>query len=422
MKSKKFLLIVLTCFALSGCTSQNDIQEEVAALVERYNAGNITYDNAMSDINSFLSENSVSDETYNYINEQLTFLSELNESKTNFEKANEEYENSDYEEAMKYYDMVIEKDNNYETAQSQVEESQKKYIEVADQQAQIYIDDEKYLKAIEVYESAQKVYDDGSIDGKIADIEESYKAGLEATALEYENSKEWGNAINTYETLYDYFKDEAYQVNITDVTNKCINAAIEEAEQYLSEGNTADARTAIQTAKIYVGDEDELEDEITRIESFEPVSLTDLDTFYTDEQYATIYEWDSDDTDNLGNTYESGILVVDNSWGLTFYDSYGVLLSYMIDGEYNTLTGTFVLHNDSKDKTDEKYSNQLYIYGDGNLLYTSCVMRGGVTPEEINLDITGVSELQILFKGENQSGDIVGFVEPTLQKSYTPLD
>ncbi len=422
MKSKKFLLVILVCFALSGCTSQNDIQEEVAAIVESYNAGNITYDNAVSEINSFLSENSVSDETNNYINEQLAFLDELNESKTNYEKANEEFENADYEDAMEYYEMVIEKDDNYENAQSQIEESQDKYIEVADQQAQIYIDDEKYLKAIEVYESAQKVYDDGSIDGKIADIKESYKASLEATALEYENSKEWGSAISTYETLYDYFKDESYQVNITDVTNKCINAAIEEAEQYLSEGNTADAKVAIQTAKIHVGDDNELEDEITRIESFEPVSLMDLDTFYEDTHLCDIYDWDEDDADNLGNSYEKGIEIFT---GLGRID-YEATLSYMINGEYDTLNGSYVLHQDCKDYIDEINENQIFIYGDDKLLYTSGNLKGGVTPEDINIDISGVLELKIVFKGYhpgyNYSLSLVGFVEPTLQKEYTPLD
>lgn len=416
MKSKKIILVGLLCLILSGCTTQSDIQEEVAGIVESYNAGNITYDNAVSEINSFLSENSVSDETYNYISEQLAFLDELNESKSNYEKANEEFENADYEDAMEYYDMVIEKDSNYQTAQGLVEESKKKFIEVTDEQAQIYIDDGKYLKAIEVYESAQKVYDDGSIDGKIADIEADYKSSLEAQAAEYENNGEWSSAINTYETLYDYFKDESYKVNITDVTNKCINAAIDEAEQYLSEGNTTDAKAVIKTAEIYVGDDAELEDELARIESFEPVSLMDLDTFYTETGYAKIEDWGSEDKDNLGNTYDAGMLI-----DLPGVGNYDASIAYMINGEYDILSGKFVLHSESKNKTNEKYTIQLYIYGDGKLLYTSSVMRGGVLPEEVSVDISGVIELIIEFKGY-ASFYTVGFVEPTLQKEYTPLN
>lgn len=38
-------------------------------------------------------------------------------------------------------------------------------------EAEIYVKDKKYLKAIDVYKSAMKVYDDGSLSGKIEDVE-----------------------------------------------------------------------------------------------------------------------------------------------------------------------------------------------------------------------------------------------------------
>ncbi len=408
------LMLLLGLFIMSGCQSQKRLKQNLGEAIASYNTGSISYDEAYAEImDAYTDANN--EEKQSYVDEQLELLERLKTSKENYEAANSAFEKSDYGSAMEYYDLVIEEDDNYESAETQIKTSQEKYIETVDAQAQIYLDDEKYQKAIAIYEDAQKVYDDGNTDGKISDIEEIYREDLETKAETSVVDRDWKSAITTYETLYDYFEDETYTVAITNAKNECINDAIAEAEDFLSQGNYTDAKSVIASAQNTVGIDDELDTELARIESYVPVSLRDLNTFYADDR---LYNWSENDKDNLGNTYTTGIY--NDVEGFVVSRSY--VASYLLDGEYDILEGKFVLHWETKNYTNGKINNaQLKIYGDDKLLYESGLMYGGVQPEDISVDISGVNELKIEFASYG-SHIQVGFVDPMLSKTYTPLD
>ena len=105
------------------------------------------------------------------------------------------------------------------------------------------------------------------------------------------------------------------------------------------------------------------------------VWLQDLD-------YFTGREFDVEPTekDNLGNTRQE--VIVDNRFDNT----------YLLNGQYSAISGTLFQRYDYR-SYDYK-SSTLYIYGDGELLY-SAEITGGMTPIDFYVDLTGVLELEI---------------------------
>lgn len=78
---------------------------------------------------------------------------------------------------------------NYDDAQNKIEESKKRFIELTIDEAEIYVKDEKYLKAINMYKKAMKIYDDETLSGKVSEVESKYRNLLENEAEEYVKNK-----------------------------------------------------------------------------------------------------------------------------------------------------------------------------------------------------------------------------------------
>ena len=423
MKKKRIQTIILaTCLLLtSGCMSKGKIISTANEIVNNYNEESLDYDQASMQLNDLLSEIDDSDSEV-YIQNLQELMDKLKESKTDFSAAEQAYSKADYKDAISKYAKVISGDSNYDESVSKLAESKKKFIEIADQKAKIYLDDNKYLEAVSVNETAQKTYDDNTLDSKIADVKQKYRTYLEDKAKKFEKDKDWASVIQTYNKLKDYFQDNSYEVKITNAKNTCVNNAINKSEKALKKGNYNDAKSALSVAEGVVPDSKELKEQRERVNSFCPVALTDIDPFYqkTDSSYLEIDKWTAQDTDNLGNGGKSGIKIINegarNEW---------VTISYMLNGEYDTLTGTFSLSYDSRDCTDEEdFGAQLVIYNDEDeMIFLTDQLLGGVEPIDVNVDISGVKELKVCFYSGNNSwfsssSFIFGFVNPMLHKNY----
>ena len=81
--------------------------------------------------------------------------------------------------------------------------------------------------------------------------------------------------------------------------------------------------------------------------------------------------------------------------------SYTSALNYNLAGKYDSVTGTIFLSKESK---NTGYKAYFTVYGDGKLLYTSPTVTGGVLPQEVVLNVTGVHKLKIEFYGEGAIG------------------
>lgn len=205
------LMPVCVCILLTlcGCTTIKKAKEESEKIVESYNSGHIDYDVALNNLTDIETDKQ---EAEQYVNEKKSYLEELKKSKDNYNTAENLFNVKKYESAITYYEHVSVNDKNYDDAQSKIVESKKRFIELTLDEAEIYIKDDKYLKAINVYREAIKVYDDGTLSGKISEVESKYKNYLENKVQEYVKDKNWSEAIGIYEELESYFNDDSYKV------------------------------------------------------------------------------------------------------------------------------------------------------------------------------------------------------------------
>lgn len=112
--------------------------------------------------------------------------------------------------------------------------------------------------------------------------------------------------------------------------------------------------------------------------------LNDLDTFEgsISKRTVTNQQYDSLSTANNGDTYERYL-------GFTQSDG----ISYLLNGQYTRLTGTFYLSSNSKDVEDVR---RILIYSDDNLIYTSPEVSKGARPVDFDISVSNCYKLNIM--------------------------
>lgn len=425
---KKTLLVLAICLLLAGCTSKNKMQKYSKEIVNEYNNETITYDRAISDLDSMMSQAN-SDEKKNILENSRKDIEELKASKDSFEKAEKAYNEKKYEDAINLYNAVVEIDNNYNTAQDKLTNAENEYLKAVYEQAEIYLESDKYDKAIELYNKAKNVVDSDELDKKISEAESKQQTFLdnqiiemEKTAEKYIDEKDYINALKEYKNLYNLTGDDKYDVKIDGVKNAMVDYAIENAEMFLSEENYNEAKAALSQAKYNVPDDERIKDEEKRIDSLRPVDLSTVKSLSTDSHFARTGYYDGEVEDNIGNTYKDGSIAFtsDNYYG--GQEGAYATVTYYLKGEYDKIEGIFALLYDSKDTTMLNYLN---IYCDGVLVYSSEALTQGVLPINVSVDISGAQEIKLEYKWTGESSrwivsDTV-FGNAVLKKNYIPL-
>lgn len=362
--------------------TSDELMKQSKEICDAFNNEEITYDEAKEYLETAM-EGLPEGEKRNIISEAINQLDLLNVSKSAYEAGvqNMDKEDINYKvDAITQFKKVIEEDTNYETAQSYLETLTKEYYE--------------HMVA--------------SADGRIT--EGYYPA-----------------AIQIYDDMIDLIGDyNGLEEQRDNIVYEYIETSIAEAESYMAENKFTEAKNCIDKCIDNVGSNTALETEQERIEDFTPVSLMELDSLYEDSESSDIYikEWESDDSTNLGENGFTGIKIL----------NYGamnkkVTISYIINGEYDTFTAQFVLHENSKNKTDSEYYGAfLGIYGDDVQLYKSEQLYGGVLPIDVSVDISGVNKLDIIFFSgckfdfSMSNSFEFGLINPELKNVYVPLD
>ena len=432
MKRIKIFLVLMCAVILCGCTkSQEQYSKEITNVVEQYNNGDISYDEAVSELNS-LYDNADS-EMRTKIDDEQALLDKLKESKDAFESAQNASNVNNYKLSIKSYADVIAEDTNYEKAQQAIVDDGNKYLEEVHKLGETYISEDKYAKAISAYKDSKDVYDDGSADTWIADTESKYKQNVEAKIEKCVSDGDYQTAIIDYNELYDYFKDETYTVKIAELENEWVNKVVAESEQYLSNGDYQNAKKVLNPALGRIKDDEELKAQEARVEEFTPVNLFSLDSFAeTTGQCVSVKNWSTGDKTNTGNSgYVGKKVSVEDNMGIGDIVDYRYKTIYNIDGNYNTLTGLFAIDFDSKDCTGDNFGAQFFVVADEDIIYQSDWIRGGDMPLEINLDISGRNQIAVggfvvnflngghLTYTEDFS---VGLCDLYLKKTYVPKE
>ncbi|WP_181592869.1 NPCBM/NEW2 domain-containing protein [Paenibacillus sp. YN15] len=91
-------------------------------------------------------------------------------------------------------------------------------------------------------------------------------------------------------------------------------------------------------------------------------------------------------------------------------DQYGSI-DYNLEGKYSTLTGKIGIDDTTK---NSDASGSFKIIGDGKELFTVENLRGGDQSKEVEVNITGVSKLQLVFSRDDKDSLTVDFVDVKL--------
>lgn len=99
------------------------------------------------------------------------------------------------------------------------------------------------------------------------------------------------------------------------------------------------------------------------------------------------------DKDSAGNYYQDGLMIKADTWKSSSRRDSWIYNEYLLNQEYKTLSGKFVLHYDTRTSIENA---TLKVYGDDELLYTSPIMTAGELAIDVNVDVEGVIKLKVM--------------------------
>lgn len=195
-----------------------------------------------------------------------------------------------------------------------------------------------------------------------------------------------GMNITVYPGVSIYMDDA--KLDPTDANGKPVEAFIYNGTTYLPVRAVSEALGQVvqwdgKTKSVYIG---------KHAGSAPAAWLSQMDYFSGNGSISTI----ATEKDNTGATHNNCI-------------TYSFTRTYLLNGQYSRIAG--ILYQTYEGRSHSiKYSNRgVYIYGDGNLLYSYSPETGidGMKPVSFNVDLTGVLELKVVFKSDtNYSYDL----------------
>ncbi len=259
-----------------------------------------------------------------------------------------------YVAAITEFSKVAAEDCNYEDAQEQLNFAKTEYQDQMVSTAQSYIDSGDYISASATIEEALTVLPESS---ELLTLQTTCQAGYISSVLA-----------------------QADAVFVTPATDweAAINVLLPAMQQY--------------------PDDSQLQQRYDYYMEYQPVSIFDLEPYTHGNHKLSTYQ---NMADNMGNTYGTSFITYSLSSSET----------YDIGAQYNRLQGTVALN---KSSAGSRYLGYLRIYGDERLLYEQEI-NGSFKPQQVDIDITGVTDLKIEMDASMYLG--VLFSDVTLQKT-----
>lgn len=205
---------------------------------------------------------------------------------------------------------------------------------------------------------------------------------IEALTL-LKNEKSKSTDINN---LYEQYSDEYILVLLS------------QAESLILENERDKAIDILKKGTVIVYDSSVLNDKINNITDKQPVKISDLQVFFegmTNRSLMGFEDFNGDyKKDNLSHIHASGLV-------FNIYAEGNLFREYIINQEYNSLSGVFSITYPSRNDHTKAY---ICIYGDDELIYQSDIITGGIEPISItNIDISNVKKLKIELNSSNGS-------------------
>ncbi len=382
---------------------ENQISEIISNVIESYNNGETTYDEAELTFEVIERADIYS---YSLLLSSYAELENLQTSKNYYEEAVALEESGEYLDAYEAYEKVSTDDTNYESAQSKRGEVLETLLDSLITEADELVANGEYETAQAILLSYLGIYIDD--DKYWAELDFVDNSCMEALIADAEVLVAEGNYSEAYDVLlneyssFDFEGVDFYDAEVTKVSSLWETAIIKEAEEAF--GTDKDYEAAILVLQHSGLVTDNINAKIAEYQEYIPISLISLG--YTQKtDYISVGVSSSNSsyyTDVSNNTYDSDTVICPSS-------NYGGkdtrYVVYYLNAEYSKLTGTLYRPYCSLQFDDVDWDTTVLIYGDDVLLYESSEITCNTYDSvDFEVDVTGVRNLKIVMKGTMRQG------------------
>lgn len=231
------------------------------------------------------------------------------------------------------------------------------------------------------------------------------------------------SVVNEYFSVYDYqgacdyltemcntyYEVVELQNMLNNLGTSFENYIMENAKGEFENKNYDSAVSILSAGINILGEENqELNNMYNEYRLYIPLYINELEYFNKNKECEISTDNDDDIKDNTGHEYRHCYFLRDN------WDEEEDWAEYLINGNYNTFSGTVGVSYCQRDTDLTKYFE---VYGDGKLLYTSPTMSSGSMPEEFSIDVTGVKVLKIWYPPSDGTNAMAVIYEGLLSRN-----
>ena len=201
-------------------------------------------------------------------------------------------------------------------------------------------------------------------------------------------------ALCLYQDKISIFPGNEHLIEIGSKTeSEYIERVLSRSKELIAQKDFTAAFQMLTAAAPYVTDASRIEEEKQIVTEYIPISLIEMDPYYDNEQGGWTTKTEVED--QFGNIYDNSIYFL---YGYEKPESQ--ITIYALDKKYKHFTATLATPKNRSSGYDTDWGDiSLGIYCDDVLVYKSEKITTTMRPQQIDLDLTGVSELKFEYNG-----------------------
>ena len=366
--------------------------EKITAYVEdklaQYERQEITYEEVMEKLNGAMQLRVANNRAAGAI----TKVEYLNYCRQNYQLAEEAFNNERYEEAIRHYGIVVDKDfENAENAVDKRQQSMELYQTQVLKEVTVYLDNYDFATASALIKTALNVLPNNPY---FLEALENCEKGEHAFKIHcfVEEARVYmknNDYVGALKCLDEYIEANPEEVSLVEEKQACLlqfeQYVREESLRLAKEGKYQNALSLAESGLNYFTSPKVIEvAEVYR--SHIPVILGKMELFQnkTDGGSFSSKTFNTNKylEDNYGNVYENSVSVGCGS------------VTYLVNFKYQKFTGTVAFPKGLESDGPRK-SATLIIYGDGNKIASFSKIDDSSKPEQFSLDISSYEKITL---------------------------
>lgn len=368
------------------------LKNRVDEVVSGYNDGKISYEVAVAELTAL--------ETMGFdgAKDKIAEVSAKNDAANALEKAEGFYNSGDLANAIAEYAKVPQGSEDYNTAQSKLNEICPKYIDSVVNTISTYNSGRQYKDAISYADTAYKILpagvDTSKLDSAKAESLMNYKTEVSKTVNDYIAAEKYQEAFTALDEAIKFTDDQYFKDLKTTTEEDYVKTVIAKADELMKKRSHSAAKKVVSDAIAILPNNSTLSAKLAEIEKSAPVSLASITPINGG------WKWnEGTPTDPFGVTHidiSNYAILNGGEWdySATHY------AEYRLQGKYKTISGSMISYKD----IPENGKTQVKIYADDKLVYLSPDIGRKTDLVNFSVDVTGVDYIKI----EVVSNDGVG--------------